>query len=89
MFCNRSSDKSQEVQHDVISFNACISACEKGRQWEHALALLEEIASKQLSPTQISCLIQATLFELKKSHAVAHDDTKDVEQFGFCRSREI
>lgn len=43
----------------MISFNACISACEKGRQWEHALALLQEIALKQLSPTQISCLIQS------------------------------
>ena len=28
----------------AISYNAAISACEKGRQWEQALALLQEMA---------------------------------------------
>ena len=31
------------VEPDVISFNAAISACEKGGQWERALALLDEM----------------------------------------------
>jgi hypothetical protein len=43
------------VEHDAISFNACISACEKGLQWQHALGLLQQITREQLSPTQISC----------------------------------
>ena len=45
----------EEVEHDVISFNACISACEKGLQWQHAFGLLQQITREQLSPTQISC----------------------------------
>ena len=30
---------------DVITYNATISACEKGKQWQRALQLLEEAGS--------------------------------------------
>ncbi len=35
-----------DLQADSITFNAAISACEKGRRWEQALVLLE-LALKQ------------------------------------------
>ena len=31
------------VAPNVITYNAAISACEKGGQWERALSLLEEV----------------------------------------------
>ena len=40
---------------DVVSFNAAISACEKGKQWEVALALLQEIGNNVLIPDLLSC----------------------------------
>lgn len=32
-----------EILPDVISYNAAISACEKGGQWQHALTLLSNL----------------------------------------------
>ena len=32
----------RRIQQDIIMFNATISACEKGQQWERALAVLED-----------------------------------------------
>ena len=29
---------------DAVSFSACISACQKGKQWDEALGLLQEMA---------------------------------------------
>ena len=31
------------VELDTLTYNAAISACEKGGQWERALGLLEEM----------------------------------------------
>ena len=42
------------VTPDVISFSAAISACEKGGQWERALALLEEMRERAWSRNVIS-----------------------------------
>ena len=42
------------VEPDVISYNATISACEKGMQWEKALALFYEMKGVGLVPTVIS-----------------------------------
>jgi pentatricopeptide repeat domain-containing protein 1 len=38
----------------VTSFNAAISACEKGGQWEQALALFQAIPKAKISPNVIS-----------------------------------
>ena len=37
-----------------MSYNAAISACEKGKQWEGALALLQEMICKELMPSAVS-----------------------------------
>ena len=42
------------VAPDVISYSAAISACEKGGQWERALALLEQMAVRGVAPNVIS-----------------------------------
>ena len=39
---------------DVISFNAAISACEKGEQWQQALGMLSEMQQRQREPSVIS-----------------------------------
>ena len=38
----------------MISYNAAISACEKGSQWEKALGLLQEMTSSGIKPNVIS-----------------------------------
>ena len=43
-----------QIQQDVISYNAAVSACEKGGQWQEALALFEGMSSVQLQPNLIS-----------------------------------
>ena len=35
-----------DMKLDVISYNAAISACEKGGQWEQAVSLLKEMQDK-------------------------------------------
>ena len=42
------------VQPNVISFNAAISACEKGGQCERALALLGDMRAAGVQPDVIS-----------------------------------
>ena len=37
-----------------MSFNAAISACEKGKQWEGALGLLQEMVHQLLPPDVVS-----------------------------------
>ena len=39
---------------NVVSFNAAIGACEKGKQWEEALGLLLEMAHQLLTPNVVS-----------------------------------
>ena len=39
---------------NVITYNAAISACEKGEQWEYALALLRRMEARRLRPDAIS-----------------------------------
>ncbi|CAK0809442.1 unnamed protein product [Prorocentrum cordatum] len=43
-----------KLEPDVISYSAGISACEKGEQWQRALALLSEMWEAKLEPNVIS-----------------------------------
>jgi pentatricopeptide repeat domain-containing protein 1 len=45
--------RTKGVKPDVITYNASISACEKGGQWEKALQLLEEMRAKGVEPDVI------------------------------------
>ena len=38
----------------VVSHNAAISTCEKGRRWEEALRLLQEMLQRSLTPDVVS-----------------------------------
>ena len=42
------------VTRDVISYNAAISACEKGGQWQQALSLLSEMQDAGVTRNVIS-----------------------------------
>ena len=44
----------QGLHANVITYNATISACEKGRQWQRALGLLEERSSQGLQANVIT-----------------------------------
>eukprot|EP00973_Karenia_brevis_P048957 6789658-Karenia_brevis.AAC.1 len=39
---------------DVISFNAAISACEKGGRWEHAVLVLDKLLNSGTTADVIS-----------------------------------
>ena len=41
------------ITPDVISYNAAISACEKGQQWQRALELFEAVRASGLRPTDL------------------------------------
>ncbi|CAK0847313.1 unnamed protein product [Prorocentrum cordatum] len=43
-----------KLDPNVVSFNAGISACEKGKQWQRALALMSEMRETKLEPDAIS-----------------------------------
>ncbi|CAK0800611.1 unnamed protein product [Prorocentrum cordatum] len=42
-----------KLEPNVISYSAGISACEKGDQWQRALALLSEMRDAKLEPNAI------------------------------------
>ena len=43
-----------QIQGDVISYNAAISACAKGGQWQEALTLFHGKAHGQLQPNRVT-----------------------------------
>lgn len=47
--------ENKDLQLDIISFDAGISACEKASEWEQALVLLDLSAQKALQPNVITC----------------------------------
>ncbi len=49
---------------DVITYNAAISACDKGRQWQEALRLVYEMLAKGLTPDVIT--YNAAIFACEK-----------------------
>ena len=51
---------------DEISYNAAISACEKGKQWEEALRLLQQMTCRALTPDEISYSAAISAFEKGK-----------------------
>ena len=42
------------IEPNVISYNSAISACEKGKQWEEALRLLQEMTDRGIEPDMFS-----------------------------------
>eukprot|EP00959_Pyramimonas_sp_CCMP1952_P059349 1239472-Pyramimonas_sp.AAC.1 len=43
-----------KVESNVISYGAGITACEKGRQWQHAVSLLHDMWNAMLGTRAIS-----------------------------------
>ena len=43
-----------ELTPDAVSYHAAVSACEKGKQWEGGLALLQWTVRKELMPDVVS-----------------------------------
>ncbi|CAK0859208.1 unnamed protein product, partial [Prorocentrum cordatum] len=43
-----------KLEPDIISYSAGISACEKGGQWQRALARMSEMREAKLEPSVIS-----------------------------------
>jgi pentatricopeptide repeat domain-containing protein 1 len=41
----------REINPDVMTYNATISACEKGGQWEKALDLFREMQDREIDPS--------------------------------------
>ena len=46
--------RARGIEPNVISYNAAISACEKGSQWERALELLGEMRTRGVEPNVIN-----------------------------------
>merc|ERR1712070_390335 len=44
----------KKIAPDTITYNASISACEKGGQWQKALTLLQEMQDKKIAPNTIT-----------------------------------
>ena len=44
----------RQLEPDVISFSAAITACEKGEQWQQALGMLSEMQHRQLKVPEIA-----------------------------------
>ena len=44
----------RSLMPDVASYSAAISACEKGKHWEEALRLLQEMLHRSLTPDVVS-----------------------------------
>ena len=44
----------RRLESDVVSYNASISASEKGSQWAQALALLPDVSGRRLESVVVS-----------------------------------
>ncbi|CAK0863428.1 unnamed protein product [Prorocentrum cordatum] len=82
-----------KLEPDVISYNAGISACEKGKQWQPALALLSEMREAKLEPDVISynaaictserCSQWRHAFSLLRVMRERHVETNDIS-YNLC-----
>ena len=54
---------------NVVSHNAAISACEKGKHWEEALCLLQEMLHRSITPDVVS-YSAATSCSADRSHTM-------------------
>ena len=60
-----------KLEPNVVSYSAGISACEKGEQWQRALALLSEMREAKLEPNVIYTLMPgAHMVQKPFSHAL-------------------
>eukprot|EP00435_Cladocopium_sp_Y103_P037431 s345_g9.t3 len=55
-----------DAEKEGIVYNACISACEKAGQWQHALALFQEMEGCRIPRTSIT--YNATISACEKGH---------------------
>ena len=55
-----------QMQADVITYHATISACEKGQQWIKAVASLRELQEWQIRPNVITCNAIISAYEKGK-----------------------
>ena len=51
---------------NVVSHNAAISACEKGRHWEETLRLLQAMLHRSLTPDVVSHTAAISAYEKGK-----------------------
>lgn len=47
-------EQEASMEPNQVAQNAALSACEKGKQWQMALVLLELLPKKRLTPDDIS-----------------------------------
>ncbi|CAE8708476.1 unnamed protein product, partial [Polarella glacialis] len=48
-------DRRASVEPNVITYNAAISCCEKGRQWQMAFVLLRQLREARVEPSVVTC----------------------------------
>lgn len=46
------------MKPNLVAQNAALSACEKAKQWQKALILLEQLPEKQLTADDVSAYVE-------------------------------
>ena len=49
------------MKPNLVAQNAALSSCEKAKQWQNALALLEQLPKKRLRADDVSYLVRANI----------------------------
>ena len=49
------------MKPNLVAQNAALSACEKAKRWQNALALLEQLPNKRLVADDVSYLVSANI----------------------------
>ncbi|CAE6965516.1 rsmF, partial [Symbiodinium sp. CCMP2456] len=82
--------QAQQVEPNIISFGAVLSACEKGQQWEGALELLEQLgfvsavgqSRCQANIFTYNAAVRATSTARQWEHAARQVDALDLQRTG-------